>query len=257
MFISNTVFTWEPVLEGLSGTSDDWDLSYTYLRHSEDLFRHASDKRHFLIDVISNLKRAVDHRTKHISKTYKIKKTSCYAKHKNVWDTLAELDVIKQVMLSKLIEIRNAIEHQFSDPPSQARCIELAEFVWYFLKSTDQIAKQVSDGPGLCESFDSPYAIRYEGIPENDWKSSISACLPGELVSADPRADCFEISEETVQTGHDYKAALLTDLQNGGRLNDDNAALIARYRDDDMIVTGKLNDTGVDLWFLKLYFRTT
>jgi hypothetical protein len=160
MFISNVVFTWEPNVESLSDTEGDWEHAYSYFRHSEKLLSGAPEK-HSLIDVVSNLKRAVDYRITHISATYKLKKIPTYTAKKTIWDILAEMEVIKPVMLAKLLEIRNAVEHKFSDPPTQTRCIELAEFVWYFLRSTDSLAKQVSDGPFLKKSYDSPFTIYY------------------------------------------------------------------------------------------------
>lgn len=258
MFVSNAVLSWRPEPEGnFSHTCDDWDLPYTYLRHSEELLRQASEKRHVLIDVISNLKRAVDHRIKHISKTYNIKKTVCYAKHKNVWDSLAEVDVIRPVMLHKLLEIRNGIEHQFSDPPSQSRCLELSEFAWYFLKSTDQIAKLCSEGVVLRESLDSPYFIGLMRTPESNWKPSISLVLPGKLVSRDPKPEYFEVSEEKAESGQEYKATLLMDSSKYDFSEKDRAHLIARHNDDDMMITGRLKDAGLEVWFLKVYFETT
>ena len=209
MFINNVIFTWEPNVEGLSYTEDDWEHAYSYLRHSEKILSIAPE-RHFLIDVVSNLKRAVDYRITHIFTTYKIKRVPIYTPKKKIWDILADLEVIKPVMLAKLLEIRNAVEHKFSDPPTQARCIELTEFVWYFLRSTDSLAKEVSDGPFLKESkesYDSPFTIYYNGNPKNEWESSVTALLPKDLTSLTPKADYFEVSETTVQPGSDYKLA--------------------------------------------------
>jgi len=249
MFISNVVLSWNPVVESFSYAGNDWKHSYSFLRHSEKLLSYAPEK-HFLIDAISNLKRAVDHRIKHISTTYKLKKTSCYAPKKNIWDTLAELELIKPVMLAKLIEIRNAAEHQFSDPPTQDRCIEFSEFVWYFLRSTDPLSQRVSDGPYLQESDDSPYSIYYNGNPANEWKSTITAILPKELISTCSKPDYFEISESTVQTGHEYKQDKLKDTAQIEQLRG------PIYRDNDLVITGRLQDRNIELWFLRLYFRT-
>jgi len=248
MFISEVVLSWEPAVESSLYTGEDWAHPYSFLRHSEKLLSYAPEK-HFLIDAVSNLKRAVDHRIKHISTTYKLKKTTCYSLKKNIWDTLAELEVIKPVMLGKLLEIRNEVEHQFSDPPSQARCIELSEFVWYFLRSTDSISKQVSDGPYLQESYDSPYIIYYNGNPQNEWASTIKAHLPKELTSPNSKADYFEVSEITVQSGHEYKLGL-------SKKNAPISEVLNNYHDDDLIITGQLQDTNIELWFLRLYFRT-
>lgn len=249
MFISNVVFTWEPHVEGLSATEDDWEQPYSYFRHSEKLLSAAPEK-HSLIDVVSNLKRAVDHRITHISATYKIKKISIYRSKNTIWDILAELEVIKPVMLTKLLEIRNAVEHKFSDPPTQGRCIELAEFVWYFLRSTDSLAKQVSDGPFLKERYDSPFTIYYNGNPENEWESNITALLPKELTSLTPKTDYFEVSETIVQSGGDYKFAL-------SKFRSSISEMYNRFGDDDLIIIGKLKDRNIDLWFLRLYFRTS
>jgi len=249
MFISNVVFTWGPQVESLSNTGDDWEHAYSYFRHSEKLLSGAPEKRS-LIDVVSNLKRAVDHRIKYISTTYKIKKIPIYTPKSTIWDILAEMEVIKPIMLAKLLEIRNAVEHKFSDPPTQARCIEFAEFVWYFLRSTDSLAKQVSDGPFHKETYDSPFTIYYNGNPENEWKSNITALLPKGLTSLTPKTDYFEVSETTVQSGSNYKFAL-------SKFRDSISEMYNRFGDDDLIIIGKLKNRNIELWFLKLYFRTT
>lgn len=254
MFICNVVLSWEPVVESLSGTGEDWDHPYSFLRHTEKLLSYTPEK-HFLIDALSNLKRAVDHRIKHISTIYKLKKTTCYVLKKNIWDTLVELEVIKPVMLGKLLEIRNAVEHQFSDPPSQARCIELSEFVWYFLRSTDSISKQISTSFYLRDIKDSlynPYNICYNGNPENEWASTITAHLPKDLISPVSKADYFEVSEITVQSGNEYKHDALKDNVDAEILK----ILSINYHDDDFIITGQLQDKNIELWFLRLYFRT-
>jgi hypothetical protein len=251
MFISNVIFTWEPIVEALSYTEDDWEYAYSYLRHSEKLLSGVPE-RHSLIDVVSNLKRAVDHRIRHISTTYKIKTIPIYASKKEIWDILAELEVIKPVMLANLIDIRNAVEHQFSNPPPQARCIELAEFVWYFLRSTDSLAKEVSSGPFLQESkasYATPFRIYYNGNPENGWESNITAFLPKELTSLTPKADYFEVSETRVQPGKDFKLA-------SSRFRWYIKEMYDRFGDDDLFITGKLKDRNIELWFLRLYFRT-
>ena len=155
------------------------------------------------------------------------------------------MELIKPVMLGKLIQIRNAVEHQFSDPPTQDSCIELAEFVWYFLRSTDSIAQRVSGGPYLQESYDSRYIVAFKGTPHNEWESTISAHLAGSLTSLAPHENYFEVIDATVQTGYDYK------LTNSG------SPFLSDYRDDDVILNGKIKDRNVEMCFLRLYFRTT
>ncbi len=249
MFISNVVLSWDTVVDSFTYTGEDWERPYSFFRHCEKLLSYAPEK-HFLIDAVSNLKRAVDHRIKHISTTYKLKKTACYALNKNVWDTLAELELIKPVMLGKLIEIRNTVEHKFSDPPDQPRCIELSEFVWYFLRSTDAISKQVSDGSYLEESCDGPRRIYYDGNPANEWTSTITAHLPKELISTSSRADYFEVAEITIQSSDEYIQDRLKDIASFREVRG------SKYNDNDLVIAGQLQDKNIELWFLKLYFRT-
>ena len=245
MFISNVVLSWKPVVESFSYASEDWEHSYSFFCHSEKLLSYATEN-HFLIDAISNLKRAVDHRIKHIAKTYKLKKTACYALKKNIWDTLAELELIKPVMLGKLIEIRNTVEHKFTDPPSQARCIELSEFVWYFLRSTDSISKLVSEGPYLEDSNNSIY---YNGNPANEWKSIVTADLSNKLISTCPKADYFEVSEITVQARNEYQQEKLKDIASIKEIK------ATTSHENNIVITGQLKDRNIELWFLRLYFR--
>lgn len=247
MYINNVVFSWNPIIEGLSYASEDWEHPYSFFRHSEKLLSNATEN-HFLIDAVSNLKRAVDHRIKHIVKIYKLKKTISYTLNKkNIWDTLSELELIKPVMLGKLIEIRNMVEHKFTDPPTQSRCIEFSEFVWYFLRSTDHIAKKISDGPYLENGNNSIY---YNGTPSNEWKSIVTADLSKKFISNDPKTDYFEISELSVQTRDEYKKEILK-----------GNALVAGNRPtnshkNNIVIRGQLKDRSIELWFLKLYFRT-
>lgn len=250
MFINNTIFSLKPNVESFSYASKDWEHSYSYYQHSEKLLSCDTDD-HSLIDSISNLKRAVDHRIKHIVNTYKLKKTVCYSLKKNIWDTLAELELIKPVMLGKLIEIRNSVEHKFTNPPSQARCIELSEFVWYFLRSTDLISKLISEGPCLEDGHNS---IHYVGNPTNEWKPLITANLSKEMVSTHPKENHFEVYETTVESKEEYKNRKLKEVRKGIVSHDELKATTTR--ENNIVITGQLKDKNIDLWFLRLYFKT-
>ena len=58
------------------------------------------------------------------------------------------------------------------------------------------------------------------------------------------------MSETTVQSGGDYKLALSKDKASISEM-------LNRFGGDDLIITGKLKDRNIELWFLRLYFRTT
>ena len=104
----------------------------------------------------------------------------------------------------------------------------------------------------LRKSDTPPHTTRicYNGNPKNEWESTITAFLPKELTSLLPKADYFEVSETTVQSGGDYKLALSKDKASISEM-------LNRFGGDDLIITGKLKDRNIELWFLRLYFRTT
>ncbi len=79
MYISKAVLTWEEVIETSENLKDEYKHAYSYLEHAEKLIQFG--EKGFLIDAIANLKRAVDHRIKQISTTYKIKKIPMFKKN--------------------------------------------------------------------------------------------------------------------------------------------------------------------------------
>lgn len=158
VLLSSEVLDWEERADSSTLLGREYLVPYTYCRQAERLAEN--NTRHNLIDLISNLKRSIDHRIKHISSVYKIKKAPFFLN--SVSETLVSLDVVRPFMLKEIIAIRNAVEHQFADPPAHNRCVELIEVVWYFLKSTDQLAKQVSSGVILCSPHNDIYYIEYK-----------------------------------------------------------------------------------------------
>jgi hypothetical protein len=95
-------------------------------------------------------------------------------------------------MVAKLHDIRNRVEHQDSSPPDVDECAQFAEFVWYFLKSTDSLASVVPDG--FCINprgglYDDPYGLTVNTGPECKWGIQISGWVPGEWIASDPPTD--------------------------------------------------------------------
>lgn len=150
---------------------------YSYLNHAESLLV-AANNDYFYIDVISNLKRAVDHRVKLISKQYNIKPVSKLFDLKGTFETLAEFSLIRKLMVSKLLELRNCIEHQFQTAPSHDRCEEYIEFTWYFLRSTDYLAKELCTDIYFDAGESSHYFAELQLSIESGWNIELRACLP-------------------------------------------------------------------------------
>ena len=140
------------------------DKPLQYLRHVEYLL--AQDPTNgSLIDVISNLKRAADHRVKTLGVIYKAKTLSKKLDAKGNYDVLVKVGVIKPLMLGVLKEIRNSIEHQYSDAPSVKRCKELYELVWYFLKSTNRLVQKINHPMSFKEEWDSGNFLEFVTSP--------------------------------------------------------------------------------------------
>ncbi|WP_152547096.1 hypothetical protein [Amycolatopsis orientalis] len=127
--------------DGGSSNPDDETLAaraYQHWRHAEILLDGVSSEFH-RTDIITTLKRAIDHRLRTLRSTYKFNRmiqTSGERKLKE-FELLERLNVVRPFMLHRLIRIRNAVEHQDVAPPEVSECRELVELVWYFLRSTD------------------------------------------------------------------------------------------------------------------------
>ncbi len=87
------------------------------------------------------LRRVVARRVKALKETYQLRELPIGAKPKYDLELLESFGIIRPFMLRRLIEIRNIIEHQDSSPPPVDECLMFADLVWYFLRSTDGLAR--------------------------------------------------------------------------------------------------------------------
>lgn len=92
------------------------------------------------VDAITTLKRAVTHRVQVLKAAYGLDALEIPGKPKRDLELLAYLGIVRPLMLKRLIDIRNIVEHEDSDPPAGDDCEIFADFVWYFLRSTDVLA---------------------------------------------------------------------------------------------------------------------
>jgi hypothetical protein len=144
MLISGEVLDWKFYNENSSGLTDEDEERIVWRAH--DIWQHAAsliapDCSEFLrADVITGLKRAINHRLKALSHNY------CFSdlpfSHKN--KTLEKFQfygIIRPILLKELFEVRNSIEHGDVSPPTVDQCSRYVDLVWYFLKSTDSLLK--------------------------------------------------------------------------------------------------------------------
>ncbi|HHK8465214.1 TPA: hypothetical protein ACQYBX_004467 [Vibrio parahaemolyticus] len=208
LFVSNDILKWKATAFTYAcNESMEWHKCYSYLEHSEKLLS-ISDGKHFNADVISNLKKAIDHRIKHLAKQFKLKSLGKIFGIPTTYELLAALKVIRPIMLAKLLDVRNSLEHQFSEPPKTERCAEYLEFVWYFLKSTDSLAKEVRFDVSLEHHELEHLWLTFDVNPDTDWNVMVSGWIPEQNVFESANSDTFKIIASEYRRGSDKLKAL-------------------------------------------------
>lgn len=135
--------SWNASLESArEAGGTDRHRAYEHLAHAEKLLAMASTDEMHLIDVVTTLKRCVNHRLQDLNAFYDFSSAPLRNRPKRLLDQLAAFDLIRPFLLQHLIDIRNAVEHEDESPPSHERCAELTDVVWYFLRSTDSVASR-------------------------------------------------------------------------------------------------------------------
>lgn len=90
------------------------------------------------------------------------------------------------MVLRALIEVRNNIEHSDGRPPGVNRCKEMAEYIWYFLRATDPLVREVPDtyALGTVDSDDfEAYWVEIVTGPDKSWIIEARGWLPDNLAS--------------------------------------------------------------------------
>lgn len=139
IWIKNEILDWHPDGNSKSSTNHREQIrAYELWNHAESLLSSNVNELH-RVDAVSTLKRCLNQRLKFIESTYNFKLLSSKNSPKGYLEYLETFDLVRPLMLKKLMEIRNDIEHNDVSPPNMDRCLELLDLTWYFLKSTDNI----------------------------------------------------------------------------------------------------------------------
>lgn len=195
--ITSEIFSWKSIKDrGTYENQEGWDTPYKYLDLAQHIaLEHTNPFQ--LIDLISNLNRSIDHRLKKLSHDYALKKLNHLHIPKDTLGKLEKLKIIRPTMLEAINSIRNRIEHSFHAPPPLARCQELIDFTWYFLKSTDDICRLIAESYTLNHNYipgmDSNLWIEFTISPLIDWKDiKARGVIESSLLSAteDVSIDC-------------------------------------------------------------------
>jgi hypothetical protein len=179
--------------------------SYEIWTHGEQLLRQSSEQAR--ISGLTSLWRAIDHRMRLLERINSLKSIPIKDKPSDLLNLLEFLGIVRPLMLQKLKEIRNAVEHQDAIPPDTESCRVFLEFTWYFLRSTDGMTQRVPTHL-LLESGNTPneeadYWVEVDNGPRRRWVPKIAAWLTPDLVSAHPEDHWFRVNEEHTETRAD------------------------------------------------------
>lgn len=117
---------------------------YDLIEHAYDLLKNNDE--YYLSDVISNLRKAINYRVATLFERLGIDSLHFDNLGKNrKLEKLEQLNIIKPLLINKLLAIRNGIEYEGASPPTQKECEELIDIVWYFYRSTDKYCNKEPD----------------------------------------------------------------------------------------------------------------
>ena len=201
-WLSPEILAWQAL--SFVGDPPNEDLvsrSYAMLEHAEKLLQHPSSDLS-LVDVVTTLRRAVDRRVRALHAVYSFRTIPVRDKPNDPLLLLEFFGIVRSRMFQKLVDIRNAVEHEDATPPDLETCKDFAEFTWYFLRSTDRILQNVTDGFEL-QPFghdERYYSLRVTYGPENSWKPSVWGWIrPGMMIER-PEAEWIYLNLEKSET---------------------------------------------------------
>jgi len=207
IWIKEETLSWYSYSEGGSVVGNEQAIrAYEIWNHAESISQSNSDNFH-RTDVITTLKRCLNQRLKLIEKLYNLKKIPNSFSSKKYLEYLETFGIIRPLMLTRLMTIRNNIEHHDFAPPDADRCFEMLDFVWYFLKSTDQIVKVVSNSLIFQEigssGDETPYWLSAEINYYLNHNIKLRGWLPPDYITGIETPDYLEIKVTDLESKKD------------------------------------------------------
>lgn len=95
--------------------------------------------------VVQKLWNAVDVRLRNLHNDYvmtRVRELIGLPRKTDTLEILEHLGLARPLILRRLKDLRNTVEHQDRGAPTHAECANLVDSVWYFLRSTDPFAVQ-------------------------------------------------------------------------------------------------------------------
>lgn len=207
-WITPEIFKWEWRAEASAIYSgDEWRRPYAHWQHAEGRLQDASSE-FTRTDIVTTLKRALDHRFRALMALYDLKAIPVRDKPDGYYELMEWAGMIRPKMTARLIDVRNAVEHADAPPPEVAECEVFVEFAWYFLRSTDRWVRASIDGieiePTGIEQDPSlpwPYGCRLRLGPDQGWAPKVDGRFRPEWVSESAQDGWLTINASKVESG--------------------------------------------------------
>jgi hypothetical protein len=193
LWLSNSILKWYTYCDSL----DTIDISlssrsYIIWKHAERiLLEH--DEELYLVDALTTLKRAINQRLKVLDSVYHFKDIPFYKKSKGILDIMSDVGLIRPLLLHKLIDIRNSVEHGDKLPPNKDICLEMLDVVWYFIRSTDNNLNIIPETIVMQDIKNSNSSLSMDFTPKDKWCMAFYGWLPINLLSNYYKAEYIEI----------------------------------------------------------------
>jgi hypothetical protein len=201
IWLSPDILNWRSGGQFIKGyTGDLWKRPYQIWAHAEQILSKPTDE-HERTNAILALRRSIDRRVRLLNDRYSFRNLPIKDKPSDTLSLLAFIGIIRPRMLQKLIDIRNAVEHEDAQPPNEDMCQVFLEFTWYFLKSTDLIVQRIIEN-FLFEYKDEKHRYWVEidiKVPDN-WIPNIRGLASPEHLSFEQKDGWFLLKLEKLQS---------------------------------------------------------
>lgn len=143
-----------------------------------------SDDAFSRVDVVSSLRRCLNQRLQHLQGTYHFDTIPFPSPRKGRLAQLESLGVVRPLLIQHLMKVRNHVEHNDGAPPSRRQCQQFIDVIWYFLRTTDAIARNcvTSFFYEYPKGGDS-YGVWLNVEPTALWRLTVSGWLLPNLLS--------------------------------------------------------------------------
>lgn len=220
MWLDHQILNWNSFSDGGAIQNEKLALrAYEIWSHAEKLLNKSLSELD-RVDVVTSIKRAIDHRVRLLDKLYNFRKIPIKDKPSDLLGLLEFSGLLRPIMLKKLIDIRNSVEHEDSSPPNTETCQVYLEFAWYFLRSTDPHTRLVRNPFTLTmDDGDEDYWAAFDLSPGENWLPKIRGWFPQEMVSNQPIDSWLSLKVRRTETRRDLleRESLPHDVDEDGR----------------------------------------